>query len=98
MQAAIQHLVQFGPLPGSTAATTTVLRELEALLAEVQIPVTDEEARALVRLFGPDDCFGLAWSVLHLVETSPDWPIEGALDGLTGEWADRLRERAAKLP
>jgi hypothetical protein len=96
MQAAIQRLVQVGPFPRSNVATTPILRELETLLAEVQTPVTDDEARALVRLFGPDDCFGLAWSLLHLVETSPDWPIDDALDGLSGEWIDRLKERGTK--
>ena len=31
----------------------------------------DEEAEELVECFGPDDCFSLAWSLVHLVETSP---------------------------
>ena len=37
----------------------------------VKPPVTDEEAEELVECFGPDDCFSLAWSLVHLVETSP---------------------------
>jgi hypothetical protein len=49
----------------------------------------------LVKLFGPDDCLGLAWTLLHLIETAPGWPVESALVGLEGEWIDRLRERAA---
>ena len=57
-------------------------------------PVTDEEACALVKLFGSDDCVGLAWTLLHLIETAPGWPIESALIGLEGEWIRRLRERA----
>jgi hypothetical protein len=96
MQPAVEHLVQIGPLPSSTVATAPVLQELEALLAKVQTPVTDDEATALVRLFGPDDCFGLPWSLLHLIETSPNWPIADALHGLSGEWIDRLRERSRR--
>lgn len=38
--------------------------------------------------------FGLAWMLVNLVETAPNWPVGGALDGLEGEWIDRLRERA----
>ena len=95
MQPAIERLVQIGPLPSSSVATAPVLQEVEALLANVQTPITDAEARAMVRLFGPDDCFGLAWSLLYLIETSPGWPIEDALDGVYGYWIDRLRERAA---
>jgi hypothetical protein len=98
MQPAVARLVQIGPLPSSSVATASVLQELKALLAEVQTPIADNEARALVRLFGTDDCFGLAWSLLHLIETSPGWPIEDALQGLNGEWIDRLRERGASLP
>ena len=93
MQPAVKRLIQIGPLPSSSAATVSVLRELEALIGEVQTPITDNEARALVQLFAPDDCFGLVWSLLHLIETSPGWPIKGALDGLSGDWIKRLAER-----
>jgi len=95
MQPAVERLVQIGPWPSSRVATVSELQELEASLGKVQTPITDEEARALVRLFGPDDCFGLAWTLLHLIETSPGWPIEGAFHGLTGEWIDRLEARGA---
>jgi hypothetical protein len=89
MQPAVERLVQIGPLPGSSVATVQVLQEVEALLAKVQTPIADDEARAMVRLFGPDDCFGLAWSLLYLIETSPGWPIEmlsmtSRANGLTG--------------
>jgi len=95
MQPAVERLAQIGPLPSSSAATAPELRELKVLLGEVQTPITDDEAKALVRLFGPDDCLGIAWSLLHLIETSPSWPIEGALHGLNGEWIDTLKERGA---
>lgn len=93
MQQAISELLGLGPLPSSSAATVSTMQVFEERLSEVQTPVTDEEACALVKLFGPDDCFGLAWTLLHLIETAPGWPVRGALDGLEGEWIDRLRER-----
>ncbi|MFC9692916.1 hypothetical protein ACFTSF_30480 [Kribbella sp. NPDC056951] len=34
-------------------------------------PVTDEETQQLTLAFGDDDCFGVAWSLLHLIETAP---------------------------
>lgn len=94
MQQAIATLVGFGSLPSSATATVPTMQAIEEQLSKVQTPVTDEEACALVKLFGPDDCFGLAWTLLHLIETAPGWPVKGALDGLEGEWIDRLRERA----
>lgn len=95
MQSAVELLVQLGPLPSSKLATTPVIEKYETLLGKVQTPVSDDDARALVRLFGPDDCFGLAWTLLHLIETSPNWLIDDALSGLHGDWIDLLKERAA---
>jgi hypothetical protein len=95
MQAPIGALIELGPLPASIDATVPILQQFEEQLSKVKTPITDQEARMLIGLFGPDDCFGLAWTLLHLVETAPGWPIEGVLDDVEGEWADRLRERAA---
>jgi hypothetical protein len=94
MQPAIIAVLRLGPLPSSAMASVPTMQAFEDQLAKVQTPVADEEACALVKLFGPDDCFGLAWTLLHLIETAPGWPVAGALDGLEGEWIDRLRERA----
>lgn len=93
MQVAIKNLIRLGPLPSSVGATAADVQTFEEQLSKVQIPISDDEACALVRLFGPDDYFGLAWTLLHLIETSPSWLIEDALIGLEGVWVDRLRER-----
>lgn len=93
MQVAIENLIRLGPLPSSVGATAAVVQTFEEQLSKVQTPISDDEARELVRLFGPDDYFGLAWTLLHLIETSPNWLIEDALNGLEGVWLDRLRER-----
>jgi len=96
MQKAICALVGLGALPSSATATVSTVQAFEEQLKMVQTPVSDEEACALVKIFGPDDCFGLAWTVLHLIEAAPGWPVQGALDGLKGEWIERLRERAER--
>lgn len=48
----------------------------------------------MVSLFGQDSCFGLAWSLLHLIETSPNWPLSDVLSNCSNEWVLRLRDRA----
>jgi hypothetical protein len=96
IQVAIANLIRLGPLPSSGAAAAPVIQAFEEQLSKANIPISDDEARVLVRLFGPDDCFGLAWTLLHLIETSPNWLIEDALNGLEGDWIERLRERAAQ--
>jgi hypothetical protein len=100
MRDSVAKLVALGPLPAADAAEDSQLKEYEELLERISPPVTDQEARALARLFGPDDCYGLAWTLLHLVETAPGWPLRDVLESPDNEWLDRLRLRAqrANLP
>lgn len=96
MREEIQKLAEMGPLPASDSAREDELQRYENLLKAVSAPVSDEEARTLARLFGPDDCFGLAWTLLHLIETAPGWPLKDTLENTTTEWSQRLRLRAER--
>jgi hypothetical protein len=59
----VRRLLAMGPLPdGATAAESRAgLERRQRLLATIEQPLSAEEAEALATLFGPDDCFGLAW-------------------------------------
>ena len=59
--------------------------------------ISDEDAHTLVRLFPVDgsDCYGLAWTLVHVIETAPSWPIGDALDQADGYWPGILRQRIA---
>lgn len=92
IQSFVEALIKLGPLPSAKHATVPKLQEIE----KIQSPISDDDARVLLTMFGPDDCFGLAWSLIHLIETSPGWPIEDALNSFRGEWIELLKERAAK--
>ena len=91
---AVAELVAMGPLPDEKHAEVEALRRREELLAAIDRPLTDEGAAALVGLFGPDDCYGAAWSIRHLVETAPSWPIASCLRDTGNEWIRTLRRRA----
>lgn len=93
MRDEVRQLVKLGPLPDEQSATEEQLGDIERWLLQISGPVSDEEARALVGLFGPDDCYGLAWTLLHLVETAPGWPLQDCLEAPGGEWGERLRGR-----
>jgi len=70
----VLRFVELGPLPSeadNSEAGDAAFGELERRLQAVRWPVSDEEARLLVRGFGDDECFGLAWRLLQLVETAP---------------------------
>ena len=75
MQTPVEELVKLGALPASSAPDVQRLEKIQTLLGQVERPITDDEARALSKLFGPDECFGLAWTLLHLIETAPGWPL-----------------------
>jgi hypothetical protein len=93
----IKELEKMGPLPSyKIAMQPEQLEKLERytlLIASIQKPVTDEEARVLASLFGPDDCFELEWTLVHLVESAPGWPLWDCLEDTSNEWIQTLRQR-----
>ena len=90
----VSAFVALGPLPSSTAATESDLRWREHLLHAIHAPLTREEADALITCFGPDDCFGLAWTLLHLVESTPGPAITNQPDAGANEWVKLLWDSA----
>ena len=95
MRPEVRQLVAMAPLPteNTSGAGVEEVERFEYLLHGIEPPVTDEEAVALAHLFGPDDCYGLAATVLYLVETAPGWPIEAAIEASNPLWARTLRNR-----
>jgi hypothetical protein len=92
----IQELVSLGVFPSFHGVNLEAIKRQEGLLTSIRAPISDEEAKCLTKLFGTDDYFGLAWTVLHLVETAPGWPIEECLADGSNEWIVRLKERAGR--
>ena len=99
MRKKVQELTKLGVLPSEDVATDDLLQAYKALLKSIKEPVSDEEARALVGLFGrtEDSCFGIAWSLLHLIETAPGWPLRDCLSNAGNAWVVRLQQRAGGL-
>ena len=95
MRDEVARLIALGPLPGSSS-DEEVIRAHEGALAEVRAPVSTEEARAMLSCFGTDDCYGLAWTLLHLVESAPVSPLERAPDAGSNEWLFRLWHRLGR--
>jgi hypothetical protein len=99
MREQVRQLLELGRLPDWNADAERI--DLYAdLIQAIERPVTDEEAKVLVTLFGPDDCYGAAWTLLHLIETAPSWPMKEWLYSLTDppdsdwKWIARLQQRA----
>lgn len=96
MRAEVLCLKELGQLPLERTATVDQVRVVEALVKGLSKPATDEEARALVRVFGTDSCFGLAWAVLRFIESAPGWPLVDCLTDDSNDWIKELRERSVR--
>jgi hypothetical protein len=94
-QHAVEEFLALGRLPDSESATVEALQRFEEVFRRIRRPLTDDEARALTNCFGADDCFGLAWSLLHAIETAPGWPLVDALQEARNDWIATLRQRAS---
>jgi hypothetical protein len=96
----VQKLLRMGPFPSSDdvvrSKQANVVDRYGQLLKAIEKPVTDEEAGALTRMFGPDDFFGLCWTLVHLIETAPNWTMEESLADAGNEWIQMLKDREAR--
>jgi hypothetical protein len=92
----VLRFAQLGPLPPESddaEAGDEAFGELERSRRAVRWPVSDDEARLLAQGFGVDECFGLAWTLLQLVETAPT-PVPAAEPPATAnEWLRLLWRR-----
>jgi len=95
VQTSILELKKLGRLPSSENPELETLTKYQELLTSIKQPLNNEEAIVLLNLFGPDDCFGLAWTLVNLIETASDWPFYEHLTDLNNEWIVRLKKRAS---
>lgn len=91
---AVSDLVALGPLPDENADEAVIARH-QVCLGKISRPVSDEEAALLIGLFGPDECYGLAWTLLHLIESAPGGvPMSSPPTEDANEWRRRLWARS----
>lgn len=91
----VREFVALGPIPDSASVTEAQINLLGEALDRITPPITPEEAELLLTAFGPDECFGLAWNLLHIIEIAPGGaPIctEPSVDA--NEWVRDLWTRA----
>ncbi|WP_234467953.1 MULTISPECIES: hypothetical protein [unclassified Streptomyces] len=96
MRPEVRTFLVDGPLPDQDASEEEIERR-DRQLAAIPKPVTAEEALALVSCFGPDDCYGVAWTLLHLIETGPNPVLTTRPARDADEWHRRLYDRAGGL-
>jgi hypothetical protein len=92
----VSAFLGLGPLPDSRVAEVEHVETLGAALGKITPPVSRDEAIELATAFGPDDCFGLAWSLVHLIESAPGGPPLDAIPQSNNEWIVTMRQRSAR--
>lgn len=70
LRAEVASFVALGPLPNESSDDQEFAK-FEQALDRIMPPLSDEEAHALLGSFGEDECYGMAWDLVHLIETSP---------------------------
>lgn len=96
MRREVEELVDAGVLPTEDASTQEV-ENAERLLQGIVAPVSNEEAQALAKLFGPDNCFGLSWTLLHLIESAPNARGAYYSSNVDNVWVALLNSRVAAM-
>jgi hypothetical protein len=97
LRGAVAQLAALGRLPDDGDAQVPRLEAVELALKLRAPPLSEEEAMALMWVLpaGEGSCFGLAWSVLHLIESAPGRPYRDAYLHETNHWVKLLLERAS---
>jgi len=89
----VRRLVALGPMPDSVATTPEQVDQYGNLINKIARPLTNDEAEALLSVFGDDDYFGVAWTLLHLIETAPHVPVDEPPADDANEWIHRIWRR-----
>jgi hypothetical protein len=92
----VTEFLALGPLPPSRSADERHLTRLTEALMRISIPISKQEAVLLASAFGPDECFGLAWTLIHLIESAPGGAPLDQIPETNNEWIRLLRERAGR--
>jgi hypothetical protein len=90
----VRDLVNAGTFP-SERAEEGEIEETQRLLERIAAPVSDEEAQLLATVFGSDNCYGLSWTLLHLIETAPGAINASYPDYSDNPWVQLLNARVA---
>ncbi|MGN6302608.1 MAG: hypothetical protein ACTHN8_16120 [Angustibacter sp.] len=92
----VAALARWAPLPPEDEWEPQRIDEFVAAIDAVSPPLTAQERRALIPVLGgpsEDSVYGVAWGVLHLLETAPDDGWQERLDTAASPWFDLLLVR-----
>ena len=92
----VDRMRNLGPLPAETSVAPEIISDYEKAILSISRPISNDEARILITLFGPDGCFGLALALIRLIESAPGWPLVDVLANPANAWIEELRSRVER--
>lgn len=98
MREEVTRLVALGAFPSERKTTIEQVEERGALVLALKKPATLEEALALLDIFPATEetYHGLAWSVVHFIESAPGWSDKAVAPDDSRYWPEFLRGRAIR--
>jgi hypothetical protein len=96
VRAEVARLVELGRFPNELDVTEDEVQKREEPIRALSTPVSDAEARLLLGILGEDDFWGMAWSIVTLIESAPGYPDWEGIEQIVGDWRDTLWRRALK--
>ncbi len=96
MRHEVRRLVEIGPFPPEEETTDDEVEQFERALLALPEPLTDPEAAALLSVFGGDDYYGLATTLVRVIETAPNLPPDITSRTHANRWIALLHERAER--
>jgi hypothetical protein len=89
----VRAFADLGPLPPENTASESDIRQAQQRLEAIKRPVSRDEVVLLIESFGQDTCFGLAWTLLHLIESGPNPAVRTEPTDDASEWIKLLWRR-----
>src|SRR5262245_30027899 len=96
----VLRFIRLGHLPKTNDIDPKELDHYVDMLTKISGPITREEAVLLAGSVGEDSCFGLVYTLIHLIETTRGGiPFEDFGEYLwNNEWVNLLADRNEKKP
>ena len=93
MRKEVRELLNLGPMPNESVVDEETVTQYESLLHRIQPPLTSKDAENLISLFGNDTFYGLAWTMLDLIESASYVKLPES----NNEWVGILKTRFENL-
>jgi hypothetical protein len=94
VRAVIARLGLLGPLPEEDADIADgVLERYDDLLRRLVEPLHATDAEVVAGLFPQSACFGMEWTLVHLLENSEGWPSTALQAVNSARWSEVLSTR-----